>query len=439
MSALLNDPGRSLRRINLVGIVAFILMFGGFGMWAATAHISGAVIASGVVVVETNIKKVQHPTGGIVGEIRVSDGMVVSAGDVVMRLDDTVTRATLGVVRSQLDELRAREARLIAERDDAIAIIFPKDLIARRTNESTAMMLTSEERLFESRSSARLGQSNQLRERVKQAGEEIRGLYAQQMAKEQEITLIDEELVGVRELYDKRLVQISRLMLLQRDKAKLDGERGQFVAEIARARGKISENELQIIQVDRDFRTDVLKDLREGQGKIAELRERLVAAEDQLRRVDIRAPQSGTGLQLSVHTVGGVVSNGETLMQIVPLDDSLVIDARVAPQDIDQIAVGAKAVVRIMAGNQRIMQDLQGSLTRVSADLQHDPPAGSQPGMSYYQVRVALASTEIGRLGELRLVPGMPAEIFVQTYARTPLQYLVKPLNEQLARTFRER
>lgn len=439
MSAPDRDPRQSIRRLNVVGFAALAVTLGGFGVWASASEIAGAVIAPGVVVVESNVKKVQHPTGGIVGEILVKEGSVVQAGDVVMRLDDTVTRSTLGVVRSQLDELRAREARLNAEREDAEDIQFPPDLQARRASPSLATTMISEEKLLESRRNARTGQRNQLQERVRQSREEIRGLSAQQEAKEIEIALIDEELVGVRGLFEKKLVSISRLMLLQRDKAKLDGERGQFIAEIARARGKISETNLQIIQIDREFRTEVLKDLREGQGKIAELTERLVAAEDQLRRIDIRAPQSGTVLQLAVHTVGGVVANGETIMQIVPAADVLVVDAKVPPQDIDQITQGAKAIVRIMAGNQRMIQDLNGVVARVSADLAHDPPVAGQASAPYYQVRVTLSQPEIERLGELRLVPGMPAELFIQTYPRTPMQYFMKPLRDQLARTFRER
>jgi HlyD family secretion protein len=234
-------------------------------------------------------------------------------------------------------------------------------------------------------------------------------------------------------------VSISRLMLLQRDKARLEGERGQYISEIARARGKISETEIQIIQLDKDFRTDVLKELREGQGKIAELHERLVAAEDQLKRIDIRAPQTGTVLQLAVHTVGGVIANGETVMMIVPNDDSLVVDAKVMPQDIDQIVAGSRAVVRVMAGNQRTMPDLQGTLLRVSADLTRDPPSAGQPAQPYYQVRVSLPREEIERLGDMHLVPGMPAEAFIQTTPRTTLQYLLKPLRDQIAHTFRER
>ena len=212
-----------------------------------------------------------------------------------------------------------------------------------------------------------------MRERIVQSNEEIRGLTSQQEAKEREVKFITEELVGVKDLYGKNLVSISRLNTLQRDKARLEGERGQYIAEIARARGKISETELQILQLDQDFRTEVLKDLRETEGKIGELKERVTGAKDQLKRVDIRAPQAGIVNQMAVHTVGGVIANGETVMQIVPRADALVVEAKVAPQDIDQIAVGATGIVRIMAGNQRTMPDVTGVLTRVSADLTREP------------------------------------------------------------------
>lgn len=434
------DPYQAIRRLNLAGLAVIVLLVFGIGGWAAATQLAGAVIAPGSVVVESNIKKVQHPTGGVVGEILVKEGDSVEQGQIVMRLDDTVSRATLGVVRSQLDENTAREARLLAERDGADAISFPEALTLRKDEKSVATAISGEERLFEARRKARAGQASQLRERIVQSNEEIRGLTAQQDAKENEVQFISKELVGVTELYGKQLVSISRIMTLQRDRARLEGDRGHYVAEIARARGRISETELQILQVDQDFRTEVLKDLRETQGKIAEFKERVTAAEDQLRRVDIRAPQSGIVLQLAVHTVGGVISNGETIMQIVPRADVLVVEAKVAPQDIDQIEIGASTIVRIMAGDQRTMPDVIGVLTRVSADLTRDQAqAGQQAGQAYYLVRVALPEEEVRRLANLRLVPGMPAEAFIQTYARTPLQYLLKPLREQITRTFRER
>jgi HlyD family secretion protein len=439
MTAGDSDPRRAIRRLNLVGLAIVVLLIGGFGGWAATSQLSGAVIAPGTVVVESNVKKVQHPTGGVVGEILVHEGSVVEAGQVVMRLDATVTKSTLGVVQSQLDEFTAREGRLLAERDGNSAIVFPDDLLGRKQEKSVATAMAGEEKLFEARRTARIGQRSQLRERVTQSNEEIRGLVSQQDAKEREIKFITEELVGVSDLYAKNLVSISRLNTLQRDKARLEGERGQYIAEIARARGKISETELQILQLDQDFRTEVLKDLRETEGKIAEFKERVIGAQDQLKRIDILAPQAGVVNQLAVHTVGGVIANGETIMQIVPRADALVIEAKVAPQDIDQIAVGAAGIVRIMAGDQRTMPDVKGVLTLVSADLTRDPPNGSQGGQAYYLVRVSLPEDEVRRLADLKLVPGMPAEVFIQTYARTPLQYLLKPLREQIARTFRER
>jgi HlyD family secretion protein len=434
------DPRRTIRKLNVIGFSMVAVFLGGVGGWATTTQLAGAVIAPGTIVVESNIKKVQHPTGGVVGEILVKEGAEVKDGDIVLRLDDTVTRSTLGVVRSQLDETLARETRLLAERDDADTLVFPAQLTKRRDDPSVAMAVAGEEKLFESRRTSRAGQRSQLRERVAQLNEEVRGLSAQLEAKESELQLIATELTGVADLYKKNLVSISRFMQLQRDQTRLQGERGQFIADIARARGKISETELQIIQVDQDFRTEVLKDLRDAQGKIAELKERVTAAEDQLKRVDLRAPQSGIVHQLAVHTVGGVIGNGETIMQIVPRADELVVEAKVAPSDIDQVAVGAEAVIRVLAGNQRTTPVITGRLTRVSADLTREQQQNAvQPAQAYYTVRIVLPAQEVARLRDIHLLPGMPVEVFIQTHERSPLQYLLKPLQDQIARTFRER
>ena len=431
------DPRQAIRRLELTGYALILLLFGGAGVWATTTHIAGAVIASGTLVVQSNVKKVQHPSGGVVAEIRVHDGDHVRSGQILIRLDATIARATVGVVRAQLDELKARLARLMAERDDAADIVFPENLLARRTEQQLSATLAGERGLFKSRRTAKRGQRSQLRQRIAQAREEIRGLKAQQAGKEQELKLIDRELVGVNDLYNKNLVAISRLMQLRRDKARLSGERGQYIAEIARAKGKISETELQIIQLDKDFRTEVLKDLREAQGKISELTERLAAAQDQLKRIDIRAPQDGVVNQLSVHTVGGVIGNGELLMEIVPRNDKLIIEAKVEPRDIDQVKLGADAVVRVLAGEERANPDLTGKVTLVSADLTRERSGLAE--RAFYVVRISLSKSEVARLGELKLVPGMPAEAFIQTYPRTPLQYLIKPLTDQMARAFRER
>jgi HlyD family secretion protein len=430
-----NDPRLAIRRLNLLGFAALVLLVAGLGGWAATAELAGAVIAPGALVVESNVKKVQHSTGGIVGQIFVREGSIVEQDQLLIRLDETLTRATLGIVRSQVDELTARESRLLAEREGATQMTFPEALLLRRSDAAVGAAIAGEEKLFESRRNSRTGQSSQLRERVAQVSEEIRGLSAQLAAKESEIKFIAEELAGVADLYKRNLVTIVRYNQLQRDDARLQGERGQLIADRARARGRIGEIELQVLQLEKDFQTEVLKDLRETQGKLAELRERMVAAEDQLRRVEIRAPQAGVVYQLSVHTVGGVIQAGETIMQIVPGGDELVVEAKVAPQDVDQVAVGAKVGVRIMAGNQRMTPTVEGMLTRVSADLTRE----QQTNQAYYLVRASLNPGEVRRLGELKLVPGMLAEAHIQTYARTPLEYLLKPLQDQIARTFRER
>ena len=242
------------------------------------------------------------------------------------------------------------------------------------------------------------------------------------------------------QLYQQKLVNIQRYTGVQRDQARIDGERGQLISRIASARAKISETELQILQLEQDFLTEVLKELRETQGQIAVLGEKLVAAEDQLKHIDIRAPQSGAVHQLTVHTIGGVVANGEAVMQIVPLADKLIVEAKISPQDIDQVALGSSTTVRIMAGNQRTMTDLFGEVTHVGADLTKDrDPANQSNNQPYYLVRVSLPEQEVARLKELKLVPGMPAEIFIRTHERTALEYLLKPLNEQVSRAFRER
>jgi HlyD family secretion protein len=433
-------PAVAIRKLNLAGLLLAVLLMGVASVWAATAELAGVVIAPGTLVVESNVKKVQHPTGGVVGEILVKEGDEVAAGDVVLRLDATMTKSALGVLQSQLDEATARQARLLAERDDEEALRPPPRSSDRREDSSVGTAWEGEEKLFAARKAAREGQRAQLRERVAQINEEIRGLSAQQIAKEAELDLTGKELTGVTDLYRRRLVPVARFTQLQRDQSRLEGERGLLVGQVARARGRISETELQIIQLEQDFRTQVLKDLRETEGKIAELRERIVAAEDQLKRIELRAPQAGIVHELQVHTVGGVIGNGETILQIVPRADELVVEAKVLPQDIDQLAIGAEVFVRIMAGNQRTTPDVVGVLTRVSPDISSDRQENAPfPAKTYYLVRITLSAQQVARLNGIRLVPGMPAETFIKTQERTALQYLLKPLQEQFARTFRER
>src|SRR3954471_479904 len=299
---------RSLRRALVGGAAVASLLAFGIGGWAATTELSGAVIAPGSLVVDSNVKKVQHPTGGVVGELRVRDGDHVKAGDVVVRLDDTQTRANLAIITKSLDELAARQARDQAERDGAKAVVFPAELLARAQDREVAQVLQGEQKLFEIRRAAREGQTAQLRERIAQLQEQIQGLADQVVAKKREIELIGQELTGVRELWQKKLIQITRVTALEREAARLEGERGALVSTMAQTKGKITETELQILQIEQDLRTEVGKDLAEIRAKTSELVEKKVAAEDQLKRVDIRAPQDGMVHQLAVHTVGGVIT-----------------------------------------------------------------------------------------------------------------------------------
>ncbi len=426
---------QSIRLHLVIGLAVVVILAGGLGGWASTAQISGALIAPGSVVVESNVKKVQHPTGGVVGEVRARDGDVVKVGDVVVRLDDTVTKASLAIVTKNLDGLWARAARLEAEQRGLDNIVFPQMLLSRAEDPDVKAVIASETKLFEVRVTGRAGQKAQLRERVTQLNEEIGGLTAQEKAKDKEIALVEKELIGVRQLYEQHLVQISRLTVLERDAARLAGERAQYIAARAQAKGKITETELQIIQVDKDMVSEVSKDLRETNDKIGEFVERKVTAEDQLRRVDIRAPQDGMVLQSTVHTVGGVITAGDAIMMIVPQAEDLSVEAKVNPQDIDKLQIGQKTLLRLSAFNQRTTPELNGVVTRVSPDVTTD----QRTGQSYYTIRVSLPAQEVARLGDVRLIPGMPVEAFVQTGDRTMLSYLIKPLSDQLMRTFRER
>ena len=431
----LKGARRSIQVHLVIGLAVVVVLAGGLGGWASTAEISGALIAPGQIVVETNVKKVQHPTGGVVGELLTRDGDKVKAGQIVVRLDDTVTKANLAIVTKNLDAALARAARLQAEQRGLEGITFPPQLTDRARDPDVATVMASESKLFEVRVNGRAGQKAQLRERVTQLNEEIAGLAAQEKAKDEEIALVQKELEGVRDLYNKRLIQISRLTTLERDSARLNGERAQYIASRAQAKGKITETELQIIQVDKDLVSEVSKDLRETNDKIGEFVERKVTAEDQLRRVDIRAPQDGIVEQTSVHTVGGVITAGDTIMLIVPQTDDLQVEAKVNPQDIDKLQVGQKTLLRLSAFNQRTTPELSGTVSRVSPDVTTE----QRTGQSYYTIRVSMPPEEIARLGDVKLIPGMPVEAFVQTGNRTMMSYLMKPLHDQLMRAFRER
>ncbi|OKO88461.1 hemolysin secretion protein D [Bradyrhizobium sp. NAS80.1] len=429
------DAGKSIHRHSLLGAAGLVAVFLGFGGWAATTEISGALVAQGSIVVDSNVKKVQHPTGGVVGALNVHDGSIVHAGDVVVRLDETQLRANLGIVEKALDELSARAARLQSERDGLEAMKMPEAFLNRQSTPYVLQVMDGERKLFNMRRAARAGQKEQLQQRIVQLEEEVRGLESQQESKGREIDLVQEELKGVKDLWDKHLIQMARLTSLERDAARLGGERAQLIASIAQSRGKMAEIRLQIFQVDQDLASDVSKELREIDSKIGENGERKIAAVDQLERIDIRAPQDGIVHELSVHTVGGVVKPGEDMMLIVPVNDTLDVEVKIQPQDIDQLALGQTAGLRFTAFNARTTPEIDGVVNRIAANTTTD----QRTGQSYYSARIGIAPAEIARLGDVKLVPGMVVESFIKTADRTVLSYLTKPLADQVTRAFRER
>jgi HlyD family secretion protein len=418
-------------RTGLRSLLLAVLLGGG---WLAFVPLAGAVVVPGNLVVQSNVKTIQHLAGGVVAEIKVANGTRVAAGDLLLRLDATQAQASLQMVTKQLDELRGRIARLTAERDGLSQPEFPSALMARSGEDNVRSLLASETSLFKARSDGRKSQKELLQSRIAQLSQEISGLEAQVDSKVKQLELIAGELAGVQDLYDKRLVPLARLTTLQRETARIEGERGQLISSIAETKSKVGEAQLQIARLDQDFRTDVVKELGETQGKEAELVERGVAARDLLDRIEIRAPTSGVIHQLSAHTIGGVIRPGDVIMEIVPDTDDLLVEARLQPQDIDHVRPGQKAFVRFSAFNQRVTPQLTGTVSLVSADTSRD----QQTNAHYFTVRVVLPDDERRRLGGLQLVPGMPAEVFMQTGSRTMMNYLLKPITEQMNRAFVE-
>lgn len=425
---------KSIHRHLLAGAAAVGLLVVGAGGWAGTTELAGAVIAPGFVVVDSNVKKVQHVTGGLVRELLVSNGDHVKAGQIIVRLDGTQAGANLAILTKRVDELIAIQARGEAERDGKGQIVFPEELTRRYGEPEVAQLIAGEKRLFAMRLAAREGERSQLKERSEQLKQEVKGLLAQEAAKLNEIEWIRKELEGVMTLWKKNLVQFTKVVSLQRDVARAEGDRAQLIASMAQAKNKIAEIQLQIIQIDQDLRAEVGKDLASVRAELAETMEKKVAAEDVLAHIDIRAPQDGIVHEMSVHTVGGVITAGEAIMKIVPAGDALDVEARIAPQMIDQVRVGQSAVLRFSAFDQRTTPEIDGEVVRISPDIVKDAKTNEE----FYSVRIGIPEERVQALS-LKLVPGMPVESFIVTEERTVLSYLMKPLQDQLTKAFRER
>lgn len=422
------------RPVLLFGLVAIVLGLGGFTTWAAVAPLHSAVIAPGTVAVHSKRKQIQHLEGGIVESILVRDGDRVAPGDILLRLDETRARASLAILRSEHDSALASEARLLAERDDLAEIVFPEDLVARATEAGPAALIAGQDALFQARRISMAGEVEILEQRIHQLGEQADGLQAQVAAQVRQIDLIADELAGLQQLFEKGHAPRTRILALQREEAELQGERGELLASIARTKTAAGETKMEIIQLEREFREAVIAELREVQQQLFDLAERIAAAEHVVQHIDVRAPVGGKVVGLGVHTVGGVIRAGDTILEIVPEEDRLVVLAQVQPLDIDNLVVGQEADVRITAFKQRSAPTLAGQLAYVSADAITD----SRSGESFFQARIEIPAEQVARLDGKRLQPGMPAEVIVKTGARTALEYLVQPILDSADRAWRE-
>jgi HlyD family type I secretion membrane fusion protein len=426
-----NDDFRLGGRVS-AGIALGLLLVVGCGGWAAVAQINGSVIAQGTVKVDQNLKVIQHRDGGIVSQIAVREGDFVQAGQVMLRLDDVQTKAELSIVRSQLVELIARRARLIAERDGLDAIPVPQEGTFLVTQAD--LVSYGEVRLFAGNRAHRESQKEQLRAEIAQLEQEIKGLRFQQVAKVHELDLVRAEHGKLKGLADKGLIEGSRVYGISRDVARLTGEVGEVDASIARARARMSSINLQIISIDENARTEAQRELSAVATKISELNDRRIALEDRLSRTDIRAPMTGIVNELSVHTVGGVITPAETLATIVPENATLKIEAKLSPVDVDQVFVGQAAKLRFSAFNQRTTPELKGEIAYVSAAATRD----SATNTTHYLADLRISASEFEKLAGQPLKPGMPVEVFVATQDRTAISYLAKPFTDQFAKAFRE-
>jgi HlyD family secretion protein len=426
---------QGIRFYRRLGTWFVVLFLGGAGAWGALASLSGAVVAPAVVVAESYSKKVQHLEGGIVAEILVRNGERVEAGNMLIRLDATETRAGLQIAEAQLVDLEARRERLIAEREGMRELAMPAEITSGPTHDPVRKVWEGQQRLLKARLEARSAKKQQLSERIGQLKQAIQGVKAQQVSKERQLELIRKELVSLRTLEKDKLVTQNKLLALEREAVRLEGEAGQLVAEAARAEIQIGETQLQLLEIDQNTLTDVLAELREIEVRFTEVAEKAAALRARVARSQIVAPRAGIVHKLGIHTVGGVVAPGEAILEIVPEDDRLVLEARVDPSQIDQVKVGQPAVARFAAFDRRMTPELNARVTVVSPDARQDGP--TLP--AYYVARAELEEEEIGKLDGQKLQPGMPAELFIQTGERTALSYLVKPLGDQIARAFRER
>jgi len=422
------------RRIR-AGVLVVLITFVGFGGWAALAPLNGAAIAPGQVIVDSENRTVQHLEGGIVSQIHVSDGDRVEQGDTLVTLSDTQARAELSIVESQLLEVLGREARLLAERIQADSIQFPDQLLNSEA-EAADNIIRGQKALFESRTDAIKGQLDIYEQRIQALNQQISGLRSMNESLTARISSYQQELANWRELFEQELADRTRINEMERELYRLQGEKAGNESRLAELEIKIGETRSELLVTRQNYNEEVSKQLREAQQKRADLSARRIALQDTLNRTSIKAPATGTVVGMKVHTVGGVIRPGDTILEIVPVDQQYTIRARVQTADIDRVKVGQNADVRLSAFSQKTNDVLGGELTRISADAFED----EQSGERYYEARVKISESGKQTMRELGMymVPGMPAEVMIKTGERTALQYLLDPVTRMFDRALRE-
>ncbi|MCZ4353793.1 HlyD family type I secretion periplasmic adaptor subunit [Roseovarius aestuarii] len=424
------------RKPLLIGVLGLVLLLGGFGAWAGMTNISGAVIAQGRIEVDQNRQVVQHPSGGVVAEILVDEGDSVEAGDVLIRLDAASMTSQLAIIDNQLYELMARRGRLTAERDDSTDIVFDPFLVEAATrSEDARSLMDGQSRLLAARVETNAAENEQLQKRRSQIMDQIVGIVAQQDALAEQLSLIGSELEDQQTLLDKGLAQASRILSLQRERARLSGTLGELRASKAQSEGRATEIDIQLLQRASARRQEAITTLRDLQYRELELREERRALIEDLNRLEIVAPVSGVIYDLQVYALRSVLRAAEPVLFIVPQDRPLVINAQIDPIHVDLLYLGQDVTLRFSALDQRTTPELTGQVVKISADAFQ----GSEGTAPYYRAEITLSEAQRARLpAKTNLIPGMPVEAFIRTADRSPIAYLVKPLRDYFARAFRE-
>ena len=417
-----------------IGFGALVVLVGVLGVWSVTARIAGAVIASGMIQVESNRQVVQHPQGGVVGEILAKDGDTIMAGDVVMRLDDSLLQSELAIVQGQLFEIKARQARLVAERDGLDKIELPADLVAAQADSpEIAKMIQGQRSLFFARAETLTREADQISEQIAQANNQIEGTEAQLAAFQTQQELILSELEDAQSLLEKGLAQASRVSSLQREQARLLGEIGSLKATLAQVRGQIAALEIQVLKLTTTRAEEANTTLSDLQYREIELAERRLSLRETLSRMEIRSPVSGVVYDSQIFALQAVLSPAAPIMYVIPQDQPLVVAARIESINIDQVHVGQEASLRFVAFEQRTTPEIFGQVSRISADVFKDEVTGQ----SFYRAELLPDAAELDKLGGQKLLPGMPVEAFIRTAERSPLSYLAKPLTDYFNKAFR--